>query len=282
MKYLITGSEGWIGSYLLRVLKDAEVVRFDLKLGHDLLNYENLKNAIEGQDAIFHLAGIVGIKQVNENMALSQRVNVEGTLMLLEAMREVNPMARLIFPSSSSIYGLQESHIMREDMIPRPMSLYGLQKLTGEQYCQMYNRLYGIEVIILRLFNPYGEGQPRHYLIERFKELRRLGRPLTIYGDGETTRDFIFIGDLVDAVQKASKIELEGRCEVLNIGSGVEISVNQIARWIGGEVEYVLDPREGIEERRKVAEITRARQLLDWQPTVFIDKETIYKDSPEK
>lgn len=274
---IILGSRGWIGSHLQRVLNATE---FDLQLGHDLLNYDLLKQVIKGHETIFHFAGIVGIKDVNANISLSQRVNVEGTLMLLEAMREINSTARLVFPSSSSIYGLQNSHLMMEDMVPSPMSIYGMQKWECEKYIEMYRRLYGIESVILRLFNPYGEGQPGHYLIEHFRQLRSLGQPLTVYGDGSTTRDMIAIEDVVSACIQASKMDLEGTFKIYNIGSGVETSVKQIAEWVGGEIRYIDNPREGLEELRKVADITRAKQYLDWQPTTFINKEVL-KNGPE-
>ena len=289
MRCLVTGGCGFIGSHLVDALVtrgDEVVVLDDLSAGSaenlnrnarlikgSILDTVTVESAIKGADCVFHLAARVGIPLSVEDPIGTQQVNVGGTLNLLEAARR-RVVSRLVYASSSSVYGNQATHLMREDMTSAPKSPYGLQKLIGEQYCTLYAGMFGITMASLRYFNVYGARQVSqgHYtpVVARFRQQREAGEALTIYGDGLQTRSYIFINDVVRATVAASVGELpSSNNTIMNIGSNEETSVQKIARLIGGEVKHVWpNPRESFEERRLAADCSRARFLLDWQPTV--------------
>ena len=179
-----------------------------------------------------------------------------------------------MYSSSSSVYGDQDTHVMQEDMEPNPKSPYALHKFIGEQYGSMFARLFGMSVVSLRYFNVYGPGQTTTgayvLVIPRFLKLRDEGRPLTIYGDGEQTRSYTHVSDVVRANLLAASEELPaGENVVLNIGPNEETSVNEIAAMIGGEVEHIIpNPRGEFEELRKSSDCSRANVLLGWEPLI--------------
>ena len=174
---------------------------------------------------------------------------MNGTLNVLQAARE-NGVGRVVYSSSSSVYGDQDTHVMREDMTPNPKSPYALHKLIGEQYGSMFAQLFGMRVVSLRYFNVYGPGQTTEgayvLVIPHFLKLRDEGRPLTIYGDGRQTRSYTHVFDVVRANLIAASADLpEGENVALNIGPNEETSVNEIAAMIGGEVEPHLPKSAG-------------------------------------
>ena len=209
MRSVVTGGCGFIGSHVVdRLVQrgDEVVVVDDLATGDagnlnpdarlvrgSVLDAEMLRDAVEGADMVFHLAALPRVERSVEDPVGTHRVNVDGTLNVLEAARLAD-VGRVVYASSSSVYGEQTTHLMREDMTPNPLSPYALQKLIAEQYLSMFAPVYGITAVSLRYFNVYGPGQPLEgeytLVIGKFLRTRRAGRPLTVYGDGEQTRAY--------------------------------------------------------------------------------------------
>ena len=199
---------------------------------------ELVRSATEGATWVFHLAALPRVQQSVDDPIGTHAINVNGTLNVLQAARE-NGVERVVVSSSSSVYGDQETHLMTEDLPANPMSPYGLHKLIGEQYADLFATLFGLQVVSLRYFNVYGPRQSAEgayaLVIPHFLRLRDEGKPLTIYGDGQQTRDYVHIDDVVRANMNAASSELPVRRAVaLNVGSGEETSVNEIAELVGG------------------------------------------------
>ena len=291
MKSVVTGGCGFIGSHVVDRLverSDEVVVVDDLAtgdvaclnagarlVGGSVLDTDLMREAVEGADRIFHLAALPRVERSIEDPVGTHRVNVDGTLNVLEASRRAG-VRRFVYASSSSVYGRQDRHLMTEDMTPNPLSPYALQKLIGEQYVSLLAPLYGMTAVSLRYFNVYGPRQPLEgeyaLVIGKFLSARRSGRPLTVYGDGEQTRAYSHVYDVVAANLLAAEADVPtGLNTVMNIGSGVETSVNRIAGMIGGEVVHVVpNPRGDMEERRKAADWSRAASVLGWEPTITL------------
>ena len=289
MKHVVTGGCGFIGSHLVDHLVDIghEVVVVDdlstnesrsvnpeaTLIEGSVTDLELLKSATEGTDCVFHTAAWARVPRSIDDPVGTHAVNVNGTLNVLQASRE-NGVGRVVYSSSSSVYGDQNTHVMQEDMEPNPKSPYALHKYIGEQYGSMFARLFGMSVVSLRYFNVYGPGQTATgayvLVIPRFLKLRDDGRPLTIYGDGEQTRSYTHVSDVVRANVLAASEELpSGENVVLNIGPNEETSVNEIAEMVGGEVEHIIpNPRGEFEELRKAADSSRARNRIGWEPHV--------------
>lgn len=285
---VITGGAGFIGCHLVRELleKKYKVIVIDnLSTGSelnihkkalfkkiDIRDFDALKQAMKGVDYVFHLAALPRIQRSIANPLETNEVNIQGTLNVLEAAR-VNKVKRVIFTSSSSVYGDKKSLPLTENMIPQPLSPYALQKYIGERYCQMYTELYGLETISLRLFSVYGPGQNGQdefaTAIGRFLYLKRLGKPLIIYGDGKKTRDFTYINDVVDALIKSIKVSLPKE-KVINICAGKAYSINQIAKFIGGKVVY-KEKRCG-ESQNIHGSPLLAKHILKWEPQISLEE----------
>src|SRR5215469_11031517 len=277
---LVTGGAGFIGSHLVEALvesgcavrvldnfstgrhdnmaADAEVINADIR------DLGAISSAFRGVDCVFHTAALARVPLSIEKPMETHLVNVDGTLNVLLAARAAG-VRRVVFSGSSSVYGEQQRLPLHEDMMPNPLSPYALQKLTGEQYTRLFGRLYGIETLTLRYFNVFG---PRMSMagayatvIGAFLQARRAGMPLTIYGDGEQTRDFTHVRDVVRANLLAMDAEIaDGRA--VNIGQGRAVSVNWIAQQIGGAIVQ-LPPRPG-EPRHTLADCSSAEQVLGW------------------
>ena len=289
MKCVVTGGCGFIGSHLvdrLVHLGHQVVVVDDLSTGDDshlnpaaepvkgsVTDLGLLISAMESADCVFHTAAWARIERSVEDPVGTHNVNVNGALNVLQAAR-LNGVSRVINSSSSSVYGDQPTHVMREDMAPNPKSPYALQKLIAEQYADMFARLFHMSIVSLRYFNVYGPRQPAEgaYLlvIPRFLRMRRRGEPLTVYGDGSQTRGYTHVADVVEANILAATADLPtGEHTVLNIGPRQETSVNEIAALIGGPVRYVVpNPRGEFEEFRKSADNSKARAVIGWEPQI--------------
>ena len=289
MRCVVTGGCGFIGSHVVDALiarGDSVTVLDDLSSGTpgnlngqarlfngSILDTSVVDSSVQGADCVFHLAAWARVPRSIENPLGTHQVNVVGTLHVLEAVRRHN-VPRLVYVSSSSVYGNQATHLMHEGMTPGPLSPYGLQKLIGEQYCTLYARMFGITTVSLRYFNVYGPRQtnegPYTLVVARFRQQRDAGEPITIYGDGLQTRSYTYIDDIVRATVSASAETLPASHNtILNIGSDEETSVLEIARLTGGEVKHIYpNPRGLFEERRKAADYSRAGALLGWQPVV--------------
>ena len=293
MKHVVTGGCGFIGSHLvdrLVGLGHEVVVVDDLSTNEDrqvnpgaaliegsITDLDLVRSATEGADCVFHTAAWARVPRSIDDPVGTHEVNVNGTLNVLQAARE-NGVGRVVYSSSSSVYGDQDTHVMREDMTPNPKSPYALHKLIGEQYGSMFARLFGMSVVSLRYFNVYGPGQTTTgayvLVIPRFLKLRDEGKPLTIYGDGEQTRSYTHVYDVVRANLLAASEELRvGENVVLNIGPNAETSVNEIAAMIGGEVEHVFpNPRGEFEELRKSSDCSKAKAVIGWEPEVSLSE----------
>lgn len=290
MRCAVTGGCGFIGSHVVDALVargDSVIVLDDLSSGTvdnlngharlitgSILDTSIVDNAVREVDCVIHLAAWAQVPRSIEDPLGMHQVNVVGTLNVLEAVRRFR-VPKLVYVSSSSVYGNQETHLLHEDMTPEPLSPYGLQKLVGEQYCTLYARLFGTTIASLRYFNVYGPREtsegPYTLVVARFRQQRNAGKPLTIYGDGLQTRSYTYVDDVVRATVSASVTDLPAsRNTILNIGTKEETSVLEIARLIGGEIKHIYpNPRGPFEERHKAADYSRAKAVLGWQPTVL-------------
>lgn len=287
MKYLVTGGAGFIGSNLTdQLINDGHevVIIDDLSTGKkeninsqakfielDIRNLEEIKPHFVGIDGVFHVAALPRVPLSIEDPITTHDININGTLNVLIAARDAK-VKRLVYSASSSAYGNQDKMPLTEGMLPKPMSPYGIQKYVGEHYARNFALLYGLETVSLRYFNVYG---PRMAMkggyvtvMSVFLRNKRDGKKLTITGDGTQTRDFTFVGDVVRANIMAMTSDRVGNGEVLNIGGGNNQSINDIAEKIGGEVEYI-DPR--IEPHDTLADTSKAKELIGWQPQTQID-----------
>lgn len=274
-KYLVTGGAGFIGSYIIKELekKGCGVVVYDIEDGKsDIRNLENLIQASKGCHGIFHLAAIASIPYSIENPKLTFDINFLGTLNVLEAAR-INKIKRVVFSSSSAVYGVQKKFPARETDPCNPQNPYAIQKHMSEGICKMYSDLYKVETVCLRYFNVFGMGQSHEGayagVIPRFLLLKSKGEPLTIVGDGKQTRDFVHATDVAKANLKAMLGPKSLSGQVFNIGFGKEISVNEIAEIFGGEKKYV--PAR-MEVRRSLSDWSKAKKLLKWKPEVSFEK----------
>lgn len=292
-KYLVTGGAGFIGSHLVDKLIEQNhhvLVVDNLSTGKkenldpeadfyqlDICDFEKIKPLFKGVDGVFHLAAIPRVPISVQDPVLTSKVNILGTINVFKAAID-NKVKRIVFASSSSVYGNQKTLPLEETMAPNPLSPYGAQKLTGEQFAKLFTALYGVPIISLRYFNVYG---PRidfdsdySLVLGKFLKLKSENKPLTIFGDGEQTRGFCYIDDVVGANIKAMKSEKIRGGEVINIGQENSYSINFLTQLIGGEVQY-LPPRPADPLNTK-ADISLARELLDWEPEVD------FKDGVEK
>ncbi len=290
MKVAIVGGAGFIGSNLADALVergDDVLVVDNLSMGYranlnpaaalqeiDIsVDSERLTAALHGREIVFHTAALARVPRSIEDPVGTHEVNVTGTLRVLKAAVDAG-VRRVVYSSSSSVYGDQPTLPLTEDMPTEPLNPYACQKLMGEMYARNFARIFGLETVCLRYFNVYGprqvtEGAYR-LVIGIFLDQKRQGEPLTIHGDGHQTRDFTWVGDVVRANIAAAQSQRVGRGEPINIGAGTEVSIKRIAELIGGPITY--QPARGFDERFKRAGINRARDLLGWEPTVQIDE----------
>ncbi len=291
MKCLVTGGAGFIGSHLVdRLINDGHevVVLDDLSTGNydninkkalfwtiDVYYYESMKSIFDGVDVVFHTAAKARVQPSIKDPISFNKTNVDGTLNLLKLCVD-NKVKRFVFSSSSSVYGEVKKLPTKENHDLNPMSPYALQKLIGEQYCKIFSDLYGLETVCLRYFNVYGDRMNLNgaykLVIPIFTEQKLNGEPMTIRGDGEQRRDFTYVGDVVEANIKAgfnAKLPIfPCKGDVFNIGNGDNRSVNQLATMIGGDrvnVEPVIEPRETL------ADNSKAKNIIDWKPTMKIE-----------
>lgn len=284
-KLIVTGGAGFIGSHLtdeLIALGHEVVVVDNLMLGKkefvnakadfqelDIRNLDDLKKVFAGAEAVFHLAADPRLPVSIEDPVGAHEINVTGTLNVLEAARKTG-VKKVIFSSSCAAYGDQKLPI-KENVTMSPKDPYGTHKLMGEQYCRLFNQLFGLETVCLRYFNVYG---PRKLntgsypmVIPVFLGQKKSGEPLTITGDGETTRDYVHVSDVVNAnILAWQSSVVDGTA--INVGTGIQTSVNEIANLVGGEAIHVAE-RPG-EMRKAEADIKRANELLGWVPKTLL------------
>ncbi len=236
------------------------------------------RRAAAGAAVVLHQAAIPSVPRSVEDPAASHRANVEGTLQILLAARDAG-VARVVFAGSSSVYGNAAALPKREDMRPHPLSPYALQKLVGEEYCRLFTELYGLETVVTRYFNVFGPrqnpGSPYSGVISLFIDAMLAGRSPRIYGDGEQTRDFTYVDDVVNGVLLAAERPgVAGR--VLNVAAGGRVSLLDLVRALQTILQTTVDPILGPPRagdiRHSTADISEARRLLGFEPrTPFAD-----------
>jgi nucleoside-diphosphate-sugar epimerase len=294
--YLVTGGAGFIGSHLSEeLLRRGERVRVvdslitgkRQNLAHlegvefvegDLAELGVAKRAVEGIDFVLHQAAIPSVPRSVQDPITSNRANIDATLNVLVAARDAG-VRRVVYAGSSSAYGNTPTLPKVETMPAAPLSPYALQKLVGEQYCQLFTKLYGLETVTIRYFNVFGPRQDPSStysgVISLFITALRDGRPPVIYGDGEQTRDFTYVANVVDGVLRAC--EAKGASgEVINVATGGRVSLNQLFRTLcdltggAGDPMYA-EPRAG-DVKDSQADISKAKRLLGYVPTISFEE----------
>jgi nucleoside-diphosphate-sugar epimerase len=290
--YLVTGGAGFIGSHLVEeLLRRGERVRVvdSLITGKrenlvkmpqaefiqgDLSDVDVARRAVQGVDYVLHQAAIPSVPRSVEDPITSNRHNIDASLNVLVAARDAG-VRRVVYAGSSSAYGNQPTQPKVETMGTDPLSPYALQKLVAEQYCQMFTQLYGLETVTIRYFNVFGPRQdpssPYSGVISLFISALVEGRRPKIYGDGEQTRDFTYVANVVDGVLRACHAP-DASGEVINVATGGRISLNELFRTLrdltGAKGEPIYeDPRAG-DVRDSQADIGKARRLLGYEPLV--------------
>jgi len=286
-KIIVTGGAGFIGSNLVDALIEYgyEVHVIDNLSGgkkrnvnpkatlhiKDLTRIEQIEALFKGVDYVFHVAALPRVQFSIEHPAESNDANVSGTVNVLIASAKAK-VKKVIYSASSSAYGDQKTMPLVETMKALPKSPYGLQKYIGELYCALWSEVYKIPTVSLRYFNVYG---PRNssegayaLVIAKFIEQRRKNETLTITGDGKQTRDFTHVRDVVRANLLAMKSKKTGKGEVINIGAGRNVSINTVAKIVGGPVKHI---QIRFEPKHTLADNSLARKLLGWKPKVAIE-----------
>jgi nucleoside-diphosphate-sugar epimerase len=294
--YLVTGGAGFIGSHLAEeLLRRGERVRVvdnlvtgkRKNLDHlsgvefieaDLAEMDVARRAVDGMDYVLHQAAIPSVPRSVSDPATSHRANVDATLNVLLAARDAK-VRRLVFAGSSSVYGDAATLPKREEAPPNPLSPYALQKLVGEEYCKLFSALYGFEAVTIRYFNVFGPRQdpssPYSGVISVFIKALVEGRSPTIHGDGEQTRDFTYVDNVVDGVLKACQApNVSG--QVINVATGGRISLNHLFASLNALTGTTLAPTYGParagDVRHSQADTTKAKHLLGYSPTVSLDQ----------
>jgi nucleoside-diphosphate-sugar epimerase len=290
--YLVTGGAGFIGSHLSEELArrdhqvrvaDSLVTGKRSNLDHvpgieflegDLADLDFARRTVAGVDYVLHQAALPSVPRSVKDPITSNRANVDATLNVLVAARDAG-VRRLVFAGSSSAYGNTLTSPKHEDMPTSPLSPYALQKVVGEQYLQMFTSLYGLETVTIRYFNVFGPRQdpssPYSGVISLFATALLENRAPTIYGDGEQSRDFTYVANVVDGVLRACEATgASGR--VINVATGTSISLNELfeamRRLLGATVkpEYA-EPRAG-DVRDSLADLRLAKEILGYKPIV--------------
>ena len=290
--YLVTGGAGFIGSHLaeelirrghaVRVADSlatgkrenlAHLPRIDFREG-DLADPAFARAAVDGCDYVLHQAALPSVARSVMDPATAHRANVDATFQVLLAARDAG-VKRVVFAGSSSVYGDSPTLPKHEELPLNPLSPYALQKAIGEQYLRLFSTLYGLSTVTTRYFNVFGPRQDASSsysgVISQFALALLRNRPPTIYGDGEQTRDFTYIANVVDGVLRACEAErVDG--EVINVATNGRVSLNDLFRLMrsltGADVEPIYaEPRQG-DVRHSQADISKARRLLGYEPLV--------------
>jgi UDP-N-acetylglucosamine/UDP-N-acetyl-alpha-D-glucosaminouronate 4-epimerase len=293
---LVTGGAGFIGSNLVEALLDrGDDVRvldnfstgnrsnldgLDVEIVEgELRSYERVHNAVRGTDVVYHLGALGSVPRSVQDPLTSSAVNIEGTLNVLLAARDEG-IRRVVFSSSTSVYGSSRQLPTTEETPPDPISPYGVAKLAAERYCVSFSRVYeSLETVVLRYFNVFGERQSplSQYaaVVPLFVTAIAAGSPVHIHGDGEQSRDFTYVGNVVDATLRAG--EAEGASgEIFNIANGTPATVNLLAETIGtilGKpvLRETFAPRAG-DIRDSWADLSKAERILGYRPAIGLDE----------
>jgi nucleoside-diphosphate-sugar epimerase len=294
--YLVTGGAGFIGSHLATALigrGDRVRVADNLSTGKrrnlehlpgveflegDLADFSFAARAVAGIDYVLHQAAIPSVPRSVNDPISSNRANVDSTLNVLVAARDAG-VKRLVFAGSSSEYGNAPTLPKHEDMPPSPLSPYALQKVMGTEYCRMFTRLYGFETVVIRYFNVFGPRQdpssPYSGVISVFSTALIEGRRPTIYGDGEQTRDFTYVANVVDGVLRAC-VAPNAPGEAINVACGTRISLNELLRVmntiVGTSLEPIYQEERAGDVKDSQADIRKAAALLGYKPSMLLEE----------
>jgi len=294
--YLVTGGAGFIGSHLAEELvrrghrvrvADSLITGKRRNLEHiagvdfvegDLADMDVAVRAVAGMHYVLHQAAIPSVPRSVSDPMTSHRANVDAALNVLVASRQAG-VKRLVYAGSSAAYGNAPTLPKHEDMPPNPLSPYALQKLMAEQYCQLFTHLYGFEAVTVRYFNVFGPrqdpGSPYSGVISLFATALLEGRQPTIYGDGEQTRDFTYVANVVDGVLRACEAP-KAAGEVINVATGGRISLNELLRvmsgFVGARVSPIYKEERAGDVKDSQADITKARTLLGYAPIVGLEE----------
>ncbi len=291
---VVTGGAGFLGSTLVPMLvaegfavhvvdslvsgkkenvpSQAKLHQVDIREGEAL---DALFKSLGPIDTVFHLAALPRVPFSIEHPLESHSVNVNGLLNVFEAARKAKAR-RIVYSASSSAYGDQPVMPLHEEMKPSPKSPYGLQKLYGEYLAQQYSLHYGVETVSLRYFNIFGPNfdpnGPYAMAIGKFLIAAKEGKPLTVTGDGSQTRDCVYATDVARANILASQSKKVGKGEVINVGSGRNPSILEIAKLIAGSKGKIVHIAPRVEPHDTLADISKAKKLLGWEPRVTLEK----------
>jgi UDP-glucose 4-epimerase len=291
MDCVVTGGAGFIGSHIVDALAaqgHAVTVFDDLSSGKrsnlgagitlavsDVRDKQALRTAIpEGTDCVFHLAAQIDVRRAVEDPGLDMQVNVGGTINVLSACVEAHVRRFVMSSTGGALYG-EPSTLPADEQTPiQPLSPYGVSKYCAEQYIEYFHRMYGLETVILRYANVYGPRQDpsgEAGVVGIFARRILLGQPCIVYGDGEQTRDFVFVDD----VAQANILAMQGPPGTFNVGTGVETSLNQLLaafeRVVGHPVAREYAPARAGEVQRIALNAEKARHELGWNPSVPLE-----------
>lgn len=297
MRYLVTGGAGFIGSHIVHRLVsrgDEVIVLDDLSAGKEanlaqvrnkielrvetITNLNSVQAACKGMDYVIHLAARTSVPRSVKNPLETNAANIDGTLSVLVAARDAK-VRRIVYAASSSAYGETETLPKTESMAPAPISPYGITKYVGELYAQVFGRVYGLENVSVRFFNVFGPRQDpsSQYsgVLSRFLLAVQKGEQPVIYGDGEQSRDFTFIDNIVDEVLRGC--EAKGASGmVFNGGTGARITLNEVIKLLekitGKKVTPKYDPPRTGDIRHSQADISRANKILGYKPLVLFEE----------
>ncbi len=291
MKFVVTGGCGFIGSHIV----DALIARGDevhivdtfrtgkrerLNLNAvlheiDIRDAEKLLEIFVGSSGIFHTAAEPRMQYSINDPRLTHDINVTGTLNVLLAARDCN-VPKVVYSASTSAYGLAHTMPLTEDMTPNPLIPYAIQKYVGEKYCEMASALYGVATVSLRYFNVYGPHQttdsdgPYATVVGIFLGQRKKNMPMTVVLPGTQRRDFVHVSDVVNANLLAMASNKAQKGEVINIGTGISYGMIEVAKLIGGPMVFIGERKGDVTD--SVANIIRAKKMLDWEPHVAFEK----------
>ena len=295
-KTLVTGGGGFIGSSIVRaLLKNGADVRVldNFSTGNrgnlvdiwdeieivegELRSYERVHAGMRGREVVFHQAALPSVPRSVQDPLTSSAVNVDGTLNVLLAARDEG-IQRIVFASSSSVYGDGGELPRREESPTNPASPYAVSKLAAERYCISFSKIYGLETVSLRYFNVFGPRQdPRSQyaaVVPRFITSIAAGRPVLVYGDGEQSRDFTYVANVVDANLLAARAE-GAAGSVINVATGQSTTVNELADMIGSILDLPVtrehEPPRPAEVRASWASLDTAQDILGWTPSVSLE-----------
>jgi nucleoside-diphosphate-sugar epimerase len=294
--YLVTGGAGFIGSHLTEELvrrghtvrvADSLITGKRRNLDHipdvdfvegDLADLAVAQRAVDGVEYVLHQAAIPSVPRSVNDPITSNRANIDASINVLVAARDAG-VKRLVYAGSSSAYGNTPTLPKQEDMATNPLSPYALQKLVAEQYAQMFTRLYGFETVTTRYFNVFGPrqdpGSPYSGVISLFATALLEGRQPVIYGDGEQTRDFTYVANVVDGVLRACEAP-DAAGQVVNVATGGRISLNDLLRVmnhiVGTQIEPIYKEERAGDVRDSQADVTKAKTLLGYAPIVSLEE----------